>query len=168
VGSDVDPVAIKSARQIVASNDFLPGAIECRLQKTSTHIFKGIIKPGEVFHLSICNPPFHSSLEEARAGTDRKWKNLGIKKGSKTSLNFGGQNQEIWCEGGEGGFVYNMIEESAQMPASCLWYSTLISKSSNLQNVYKSLKKVEAAEVKTIEMAQGQKVSRIVAWTFFR
>jgi len=30
----------------------------------------------------------------------------------------------------------------------------------------KFLQKVNAAEIKTIDMAQGQKNSRIVAWTF--
>lgn len=30
----------------------------------------------------------------------------------------------------------------------------------------KSLKDIKAVEVKTIEMAHGQKISRIVAWTF--
>lgn len=29
-----------------------------------------------------------------------------------------------------------------------------------------SLKKVEVADVRTIDMAQGQKITRVVAWTF--
>ena len=166
VGSDIDPVAIKSAKQIIASNDSLKDAIECRLQTSSSAIFKNIIKPGEVFDLSICNPPFHASLAEAGAGTERKWKNLGINKNSKTDLNFGGQNTELWCEGGEEAFVQKMIIQSAQLPANCFWYSTLVSKKSNLPGVYRTLKKVNALDVKTIDMEQGQKVSRIVAWTF--
>ena len=36
----------------------------------------------------------------------------------------------------------------------------------NLKNIYKLLNKVGVAEFKTIDMAQGQKISRIVAWTF--
>lgn len=166
VGSDIDPVAIQSANQIIASNDALNGAIECRLQPSSSAIFRNIIKPGEVFDLSMCNPPFHASLAEAEAGTKRKWTNLGLKKNSKTTLNFGGQNNELWCEGGEEAMVHNMIEQSAQWPTTCYWYSTLISKKSNLPAVYKSLMKVKALDIKTIDMAQGQKISRIVAWTF--
>ncbi len=166
VGSDIDPIAIKSARQIISSNGSLHEAIECRLQKSSSAIFKGIIKLDEVFDMSVCNPPFHSSLADAEAGTERKWKNLGIKKNSKAALNFGGQNTELWCEGGEEAFVHKMIEQSAQLPTTCFWYSTLISKKSNLPAVYKSLQKVKALDIKTIDMAQGQKVSRIVAWTF--
>jgi 23S rRNA (adenine1618-N6)-methyltransferase len=165
VGSDVDAVAIDAAREIINSNT-LEKMIECRLQPFSSDIFKGIIKPDEVFDLSICNPPFHASLAEAKAGTERKWKNLGIKKIAKTALNFGGQNAELWCEGGEESFVRKMIEQSALLPAKCFWYSALISKSSNLPSIYNALSKAKALDVKTINMAQGQKVSRIVAWTF--
>lgn len=166
VGSDIDPVAIKSAKNIIATNDSLKDAIELRLQTSSSAIFRNIIKPDEVFDMSICNPPFHASLAESEAGTERKWKNLGIKKDNKTALNFGGKNNELWCQGGEEAFVRKMIEQSAQLPLSCFWYSTLVSKKSNLAGVYRLLKNINAFDIKTIDMAQGQKVSRIVAWTF--
>jgi 23S rRNA (adenine1618-N6)-methyltransferase len=47
-----------------------------------------------------------------------------------------------------------------------VWFTPLISKAANLPGVYSALKKVNALEIKTIEMSQGQKKSRIVAWTF--
>lgn len=166
VGSDIDPVAIQSANQIIALNGSLNESVECRLQTASSDIFRNMIKSGDVFDLSISNPPFHASLAEAAAGTKRKWENLGLKKNSKTTLNFGGQNSELWCEGGEEAIVHQMIEQSAEFQTQCFWYSTLISKKSNLPGVYRSLLKVNALDVKTIDMAQGQKVSRIVAWTF--
>jgi 23S rRNA (adenine1618-N6)-methyltransferase len=165
VGTDIDSIAIKSAKQIINSNN-LADSIECRQQTSSSTIYRGIIKSDEVFDISICNPPFHSSLAEALEGTQRKWKNLGIKKTNTTRLNFGGQNNELWCKGGEAGFINSMIEESAQIPHKCFWFSTLVSKKSNLLGVYRALAQVQAQEVKTIDMAQGQKISRIVAWTF--
>ena len=164
MGSDIDPVALESANQIIASNH-LNASIQCRLQSDSSAIFKHIIKPDDVFDLSICNPPFHASFAEANAGTTRKWANLG-KSNRKKTLNFGGQNNELWCDGGEKAFVYKMVEESAQFPTQCFWYSTLISKKSNLPSIYNALNKIKALDIKTIEMAQGQKISRIVAWTF--
>jgi 23S rRNA (adenine1618-N6)-methyltransferase len=166
VGSDIDPIAINSANHIIESNNSLAGAIECRLQKSSAQIFSGIIKQDEFFDISICNPPFHSSPAEALAGNERKRKNLGLKKDGKATLNFGGQNNELWCDGGEEGFVHKMIEQSSQYQDKCFWYSTLISKKAILPEIYKMLKKVKVSEVKTIDMAHGQKVSRIVAWTF--
>ena len=166
VGSDIDPVAIKSAKHIIENNDSLWGNIEVRLQSSSSNIFKGIIMPDEVFDVSICNPPFHSSLAEANAGTQRKIKNLGDKQTSKTTLNFGGQNAELWCEGGEESFIKKMILESATIPKSCLWFTSLVSKKEHLPSIYRNLKMVEVVESRTIDMAQGQKISRIVAWTF--
>jgi len=53
------------------------------------------------------------------------------------------------------------------MPDACIWFTTLVSKQENLPLIYKALKNVNALQVKTIDMAQGQKISRIVAWTFF-
>ena len=64
------------------------------------------------------------------------------------------------------GFVTQMIYESAKYPMQCLWFTTLVSKQSHLSSLYKTLNKVNVAQIKTIDMAQGQKTSRIVAWTF--
>lgn len=167
VGSDIDPVAIKSANCIIASNRGLESVIECRLQTSASAIFNSILTSDDVFDLSMCNPPFHASLAEATAGTERKWTNLGIKKRDNTTrLNFGGQHNELWCVGGEGAFIRRMIEQSAQFPVQCFWYSTLVSKKSNLPGIYKLLNYVNATDIKTITMAQGQKISRVVAWTF--
>jgi 23S rRNA (adenine1618-N6)-methyltransferase len=81
-------------------------------------------------------------------------------------LNFGGQNAELYCEGGEEAFVTAMIKDSKLYASHCIWFTTLISKAANLPSVYSALKKENAQQVKTIEMVQGQKKSRLVAWTF--
>ena len=166
VGSDIDAIAIENAKQIIASNPFLEDKIELRLQAKPKNIFHGIIKANERFDITICNPPFHASLQEAQQGTLRKLNNLNHKKTQKATLNFGGKNNELWCDGGEAKFVETMISESKNFSDNCFWFSTLISKQSNLKSIYQSLKNEAAVEIKTIEMAQGNKVSRIVAWTF--
>ncbi|MEQ8531499.1 MAG: RlmF-related methyltransferase, partial [Imperialibacter sp.] len=109
---------------------------------------------------------FHASFAEAQSGTIRKLRNLKQKKITKPVLNFGGHNTELWYDGGEENFVRRMILQSKQFTTSCFWFSTLISKQSNLKNVYEALKKVGAVDIKTIPMGQGNKVSRIVSWTF--
>ena len=166
IGSEIDPVAISAANKIIAANPTLKTAIECRLQPNPKDIFRGIIRNDERYCLTICNPPFHASLAEAQAGTLRKLSNLSQRKITKPTLNFGGKNRELWVEGGEEKFVGNMIRESSEFSNSCFWFSTLISKQASLKSVYAVLKQVEASEVKTIPMAQGNKISRIVAWTF--
>jgi 23S rRNA (adenine1618-N6)-methyltransferase len=166
IGSDIEPAAIKSAQKIVDDNASLKEKIELRLQTHANEIFRGIIRKDEHIDITICNPPFHASLQEAQAGTLRKLSNLSHKRVTKPTLNFGGKNTELWCEGGEEKFVQRMIRESKQFSSSCFWFSTLISKSSNLKGVYTALKQAKAVDVKTIPMNQGNKISRIVAWTF--
>lgn len=163
-GSDIDPKAIANAQRILDANSGLSEAIELRLQTSSQDIFKGVVRPDEVFDLTLCNPPFHASLSEATEGTQRKWKNLGRDAARKPALNFGGQGAELWCKGGEEDFVCRMIVESAGI--NCMWFTALISKSASLPGVYRALKKTGVRDCRTIEMAQGQKKSRIVAWTF--
>ena len=165
IGADIDPVAIKSANQIVASDPVLKENIELRLQPDPGNIFQGIIQSGELIDLTICNPPFHSSLAEAQTGTMRKLKNLK-QQIIKPVLNFGGQHNELWCKGGEERFARDMIFQSRQFAASCFWFSTLISKQTNLKSAYNALAKTGAVEIRTIPMGQGNKISRIVAWTF--
>jgi len=166
VGSDIDPISIVSANKILKLNPELEGNIEIRQQRNQNKIFEGIVREKERFHISICNPPFHSSAKEAQAGNVRKLRNLKGKKVTKAKLNFGGQNNELWCNGGEKQFISNMIKESFEFANSCLWFSTLVSKEANLPDVYKSLKRINVQKIKTIEMGQGSKKSRIVAWTF--
>lgn len=165
-GTDIDNNSIESVQQIIVANPFLKDKLELRLQTNPTNIFTGIIKENEHFDVTICNPPFHTSLADAQAGTKRKLNNLHLKKHNKITLNFGGKSNELWCKGGEAVFIQNMIMQSTHFSDSCFWFSTLVSKQSNLKNIYETLKKTKAFEVKTIQMAQGNKVSRIVAWTF--
>ncbi|MDZ4404602.1 23S rRNA (adenine(1618)-N(6))-methyltransferase RlmF [Prosthecobacter sp.] len=163
VGAEMDAVALRWAKKIVASNPSVADLIECRLQKSAMQCFHGIFQEGERFDLTMCNPPFHASAAEAAAGTQRKLRNLG---GKKEVLNFGGKAGELWCEGGEVAFIRRMIEESVVFAQSCGWFTTLVSKSEHLPRLEKTLRQVKASEVKIIDMAQGQKKSRILAWRF--
>ena len=170
VGSDTDAVALGAAQQILDANTKagLAAAIELRLQASPQKIFEGILTPDDRFDFVLCNPPFHASAEAAEAAAARKWKNLG-KAGNPESnpkLNFGGQAAELWCEGGEVGFVCRMVVESAKYQAQVSWFSALVSREESLPAIYAALKEVGAQRVETIAMAQGQKKSRIVAWHF--
>ncbi|WP_415888727.1 23S rRNA (adenine(1618)-N(6))-methyltransferase RlmF [Neptuniibacter sp. SY11_33] len=171
VGSDIDPVSVACAEQIVKANPVLKGKLTCRLQPSSQQVFQQIIKPSDRFAFTMCNPPFHASLQEATQGTKRKIRNLNRGKQPSSSkeqvLNFAGQGAELWCKGGEIAFVKQMIKESAEFAEQSLWFSCLISKKENLPQVNTALKKVRAKKVKTIEMHQGQKITRVVAWSFY-
>lgn len=167
VGTDVDRVALENSQQILQANQ-LGEAVELRWQKSRNAIFSGVTHADEYFAATLCNPPFHASLAEARHGAQRKWQNLGKEQNKHKNpvLNFGGQSMELCCEGGEQAFVKQMIDESQSGGRNCLWFTTLISKSASLPHVYRALKYSGAVENRTIEMAQGQKKSRLLAWTF--
>ena len=166
IGSDIDTISIESAKKIIAQNKTLKGKVECRLQNDPNDFFYGIIAKDEQIDLSICNPPFHASQVEAQAGTLRKLSNLNDKKVTEPTLNFGGQGNELWYKGGEERFVRNMIRQSKKFALNCFLFSSLISKQSALKSAYKILEEVGALEVKTIPMGQGNKTSRLIAWTF--
>ncbi|WP_299694819.1 23S rRNA (adenine(1618)-N(6))-methyltransferase RlmF [uncultured Vibrio sp.] len=191
-GSDVDPVSIKTANFIAESNPNLKGKIRARLQADSEFIFKGVIKDNERYDVTICNPPFHSSLEEAQKGSQRKLDNLAANRAKKAGkalkpetnkafkpemhqksakqdkpiLNFGGQKAELWCPGGEAAFIMKMARESQSFATQVLWFTTLISKKDNVDMLRSELGKLRAKQVRVVEMSQGQKVSRFIAWTF--
>lgn len=159
VGAEVDAASLRWAQK----NAKLVGQIELRHQKKPAHCFHGIIRPGEHFAATMCNPPFHANAAEAAAGTRRKQQNLGLKS---QALNFGGTEGELWCEGGELGFIRRMIAESREFAAQCDWFTTLVSKSEHLPRLEKALRAAQAAEMRVQEMAQGQKKSRVLAWRF--
>jgi len=165
VGSDVDTVAVQSARNLVDTNG-LNKQISIRRQNSKAHFFGGVINAGEKFGLTVCNPPFHASLKEAMQGSERKWKNLGHHQKTDVTLNFGGRQNELWYAGGEEGFVRKMIIESAEFASSVLWFTSLISKKESLPGCYHALKQCGASQVKTVNMAQGQKISRMLTWSF--
>jgi len=167
VGTEIDVVAMRWARQIVRVNRDIAGLIECRLQTSPLACFDGIAKPGEVFDASMCNSPFHASAEEAAEASHKKRRNLGLRK-TTPALNFGGQAGEVWCRGGELGFIQRMIVESAGVPTMCRWFTTHVSKSEHLPRLRRSLKEARVVDAEIVDMAQGQKRSRVLAWTFFR
>lgn len=165
-GVDVDATAIQNAEQILEANPHLKSKIKFRLQSNVKDIFKGAMEKTERFDLTICNPPFYASILEAQNATLKKLNNLSNEKVTQVKQNFGGQNRELWCHGGESKFVYDMINQSKEFETSCLWFSTLISNKAHLKNAYTQLEKMEAVAVKTLPMGQGNKISRVLAWTF--
>ncbi len=168
LGSEIDLTALRAADAIVQANPGLSDAIELRHQTARGQLFAGLLRSDERFDVSLCNPPFHASAEDAARGSQRKSRNLGKPEAmhAASPLNFGGQANELWCTGGEASFVRRMIKESAAVRLQVFWFSSLISKAENLADVRRQLKKAGANAVHEVAMAQGSKQSRFVAWTF--
>jgi len=163
IASDINEDSLKNANDIILKNESLKHNIKTILQKEKYHIFNGIINKNDKIDFTMCNPPFHSSSKEARKASNKKNKNLNIKK---DNLNFGGISNELWYKNGEAAFIKKLVKESIIYKNNVLWFTTLVSKQENLKDIQKQLKKLKVFEVKIIDMKQGNKISRFIAWTF--
>ncbi len=161
-GVDTDRKAIDNALLILEHNTHLKGFLTATHQPTPAHIFKGVILPDEIYDFTICNPPFYSSEKEAFKATKEKSKGLKLKE---VTRNFEGQSNELWCNGGEALFIKRMIKESVLFKSQVGWFTTLISKSENLPKIKKQLEKLDTT-YKIVDMSQGNKKSRFLAWKF--
>lgn len=181
VATDIDEHSLASASTIQNANKSLLNSVALRHQQNAKAIFAGIIDSQEQFTFSMCNPPFHASEKEAKAGSTRKRENLHknrVKRGptgninnkryplSDASLNFSGQHNELWCAGGEVGFILRMIGESEKYKHQVKWFTSLVSKKESLIPIKKYLNDMKTLEVKVVEMGQGSKISRFIAWCF--
>jgi len=170
LGSDINPAALDNVNEILKSNMHLNNKISLRLQTNKHAMFTGIIQPHEYYDVAVCNPPFHASLEAAVTANRRK--NLNLRKHinknlrSSKTLNFSGQANELWCNGGEQLFIKKMVKESQAFANQCGWFTSLVSQQETLQPTQKILRKVGATDIKIIAMQHGKKITRILAWTF--
>jgi len=162
VVSDIDKKALKNAKKIITENA-LNHKIKIRLQKNPLTILKGVIEPNEQFAATMCNPPFYKSAEEAKQATEKKIKRLKIHTKQR---NFSGTANELWYKGGEKAFLHNYLYESSLYKENSTWFTALVSKKENLKSIKISLKKLGAESIKIIPMQQGNKISRIIAWSF--
>ncbi len=163
VGTDIDPNSLSNATLLVKENK-LKKAIKIKTQTKKGRIFHDCIQPEEFYDLVVCNPPFHLTEKEANKGTERKWRNLG--KGKGGGLNFGGKKNELIYPGGEMDFIQKIMTESKIFERQILWCTTLVAKEAHLPKLKRKLSKLEPKEVRVIKMGQGNKQSRILAWTF--
>ncbi|NDL72211.1 23S rRNA (adenine(1618)-N(6))-methyltransferase RlmF [Vreelandella alkaliphila] len=172
VGSDINPQSLENVATIIANNPTLKERFTLRMQHDKNHIFEGIIQAGEFFDVSVCNPPFHASLDEALKGSQLKLNNLARSRGEQQpknqspTLNFGGLGAELWCKGGEQLFLKKLIRESKVYSTQCRWFTSLVSKTDNVKPAKKLIRKLGAVDVREIEMKQGNKITRVLAWTF--
>lgn len=166
VGSESDVRAVEIARTNVERTKALKDLIAIRHQVNKGFLFKNIIQTDELFDFTVCNPPFHSSKEEALKSALRKRTKLeGSYDKEDLALNFEGQANELWCNGGEALFIKRLIKESIQFKDRVRVFSSLVSKADNLPRIEKQLTKSKA-DYDIIPMSQGQKKSRMVVWWF--
>lgn len=161
--SEVDKTSIKNAQRIIDKNNSLK-TISLRHQQFKNSILENIIQPNDKYDVVVCNPPFFKNAADAAKKNERKVKNLHLKEADK--LNFGGQSNELWYKGGEEAFIKKMATESVLFKHQVHWFTSLVSQKENLKNIKRAINKTQPLEVKVVEMEQGNKKSRFIAWRF--
>lgn len=161
--SEVNTDSLSNAQEIIDKNEALKN-IELRHQQFKSNILEHIILPTDAFDVVVCNPPFFKNRTDAQKSNLRKFENLKLSE-DKTQ-NFGGLSNELWYKGGEEAFIKKMAEESVQFKDQVRWFTSIVSQKENLKNIKRAINKAKPTEVKIIEMEQGNKQSRFVAWTF--
>lgn len=63
-------------------------------------------------------------------------------------------------------FLKKLIKESQVFSSQCRWFTSLVSKNDNVKPAKKLISKLGAVDIREIEMKQGNKITRILAWTF--
>ena len=139
VGTEVDPVALRHAAENLAANPRFASAVFLRRQPARECIFANVVAPDERFALTLCNPPFHASPEAAADGTRRKLRQLAGGAAPRLTRNFGGTGSELWCAGGELGFIRRMIAESRGLAGRVGWFTTLVSSREHLPPLERAL-----------------------------
>ncbi|TDQ29918.1 23S rRNA (adenine(1618)-N(6))-methyltransferase RlmF [Tenacibaculum caenipelagi] len=161
VATDIDLDSLDYAQDIIDDNGFTD-KVELRQQFKEEHVLEGIIEEEDAFTVTMCNPPFYKSAEEARGANRRKSRNLG----NNAVRNFAGNSNELWYIGGEKAFLHTYLYESSKFPKASKWFTSLVSKKENVESLQSSGKKLGIKEFKVIPMNQGNKVTRIVCWRF--
>ncbi|WCO02838.1 23S rRNA (adenine(1618)-N(6))-methyltransferase RlmF [Psychroserpens ponticola] len=164
IASEIDKKALENAKLIVEKNS-LSKHIELRFQDDPQSILNGVLLPSEHISAVLCNPPFYKNEAEANENTLLKQKGLG-KQTDKVARNFSGTAKELWYPGGEKAFVHNYLYQSSLLKTNCFWYTCLVSKTQHVLSMEASLKKLGVTDFKILQLSLGNKISRVVAWTF--
>ncbi|CAD1471370.1 unnamed protein product, partial [Heterotrigona itama] len=128
--------------------------IVCKVDGTT--ILKEIIKENNIYHFTMCNPPFF----EIEGSSEKVIKRLPPRNAPT------GNKVELTVEGGERAFVTQMIEESVEIKNKVKIYTTMFGRRSNLLFLLKFLKKKDIENSTWTEFCQGHTKRWGLAWSF--
>lgn len=107
----------------------------------------------------MCNPPFYSSKADLEASY--------ANKDTPPSAICTGAEVEMICEGGDVGFVMQMVEESMILQTKVQWYTSMFGKLSSAYKIVDRLKELGISNWAVACLRAGNKTKRwAVAWSF--
>ncbi len=162
VATDINETSLRAAKAIVSFNPSLRDKIELRRQASPRQIFDGVLRPGERFDFTMCNPPFYESEAAARKAAQLKWRKLG-RRGTET-FNFGGQGAELHTAGGEPRFLGATIAASYRFRTQVRWFTTLVSQRAYLKVAEAGFRQNPPRRREVVALSTGAKTRQVLAW----
>ncbi|UKK02977.1 hypothetical protein MACK_003079 [Theileria orientalis] len=155
IGTDIDSLALEVAKKNLDIND-LGGQIKLRFQSVGTLMFHKVLNSSEFVSLTVCNPPFHSSMEKTNvnprtSSTGRESELVfSVPQNSvqtiEQSYMDSSENKIVSVEGslkhvfseveqGEAAFIEVMLKESKFYCHNVLWFTSLVAKLTTLKKL---------------------------------
>lgn len=157
VGTDIDAESVAVASKNVDRNG-LQNKIQVYLNQNSQVKLPTDVVGSQTFTFCMCNPPFYQDVQERRQ--------LAQEKQDKPLLITDGTDTELYCEGGEQGFLSGLVKESAELQTKILWYTTMAGKKSTIPVLRSQLKSAGARQVREFKLVQGKTTRWVLAWSF--
>ncbi|KAF8814140.1 hypothetical protein BYT27DRAFT_7179942 [Phlegmacium glaucopus] len=159
VATELDDISYDCASENMNTNNMQS---QIRLEKATRErsIFFTLERnPKLNFEFTMCNPPFYTSSEEAA-------KSASEKDLAHNAVCTGADIEMIFADGGEEGFVGQMVEESECFHTQCKWYTFMLGKMSSVTTIVENLRKRSIVNYAITEFVQGQTRRWAVGWSF--
>eukprot|EP00727_Mastigamoeba_balamuthi_P001455 m51a1_g11306 putative methyltransferase-like protein 16 (535) ;mRNA; r:79067-80937 len=155
VGTEASQRSAEYAQRNVDANG-LGALVEVRRVQPS-QVFEGVLRPGEEFDFTMCNPPFFASREDAAPS-----------RNPHTACT--AAEHEMVTSGGEEVFVGRMIDESRALASTpggprVRWWTSMLGRKASLKSLRARAIAARAGEVKVAELRQGRTTRWVLAWT---
>lgn len=158
VGTDCTDAALSAAARNIAANPRLAQLLSLRDARPAPDctdpgqfaLLSGVLRPGERFDFTVCNPPF---FEDAAAPRNE-------------AADCGGTSAELATPGGEGAFVSRMLAESRQAAGAVRLFTTLCGRKETLRAALAQLRALRAPMIRTQTFLQGRVSRWGLAWSW--
>ena len=168
IGTDIHKRSLANAQTILDANSDLKNRIELRHQSDPNRTLNGILSVEEKFDALICNPLFYESVEQAHSSYEKRQSKTERTIGNSISSTrtFSGSLHELVTKGGELEFLSLLIEESLTHAPQISFFSTLVSRKTNLPMLESKLRTLGVPHQQVIQLRHGNKTRHLLMWSF--
>ena len=163
LATDIDAVAVAGARAAATRAGLPPSALAVLSVEPGGPLLAGALPAAAaaggapLVAVTVCNPPFFASWEEAVESMRRAPARAGA---------CGGAPHEMATVGGEAAFAGRLADESQPLGERALWFSCMLGKRASVADVSLRLARARVPALRTTELVQGVTRRWAVAWSW--